>query len=190
MSRWKLLAAPLLVAAFPLSAAAGTWTLGPNFGISVLSNQNVSQTVVVWPGDVVGFMPGLRVGYLDRRSSAEFFVDTGLSYESSNGASSRIFQASGNIQFKLSRGATSGAYANAGIGFWSLNEDDGSSGPSNTTTTVPSIGAGLGLRRVLRHGHGALRAEMRLDHYFQDQGAGIDAFNSFGLKLGFDLWMR
>ena len=186
MSRWKLLFVAMLVAAFPLPAAAGTWTLGPNFGISVLSNQNASQTVVVWPGDVVGFMPGLRIGFLDRRSSAEFFVDTGLSYESSSGTSSRIFQASGNMQFKLSRG-TSGAFANAGVGFWSLSEDFGS---TSTTTTVPSLGAGLGFRQVLRHGHGALRAEMRLDHYFEDSGAGLDAFNSFGLKFGFDLWMR
>jgi hypothetical protein len=184
--RCRFLFIPLLVAASPLPAAAGTMTLGPNFGISVLSNQNANQTIVVWPGDVVGFMPGLRIGFLDRRSSAEFFVDTGLSYESSSGSSSRILQASGNIQFKLSRAST-GAFMNAGVGFWSLNEDFGS---ASTTATVPSLGAGLGVRRVLRHGHGAVRAEMRLDHYFQDQGAGVDAFNSVGLKFGFDLWMR
>jgi hypothetical protein len=31
---------------------------------------------------------------------------------------------------------------------------------------------------------------MRLDHYFQDQGAGLEAFNAMYVKLGFDLWMR
>ena len=53
-----------------------------------------------------------------------------------------------------------------------------------------SMGGGLGLRRVLRSGHGAVRGEMRLDHYFQDQNAGLEAFNAMSFKFGFDLWMR
>jgi hypothetical protein len=31
---------------------------------------------------------------------------------------------------------------------------------------------------------------MRLDHYFEDQNAGLDAFNATSFKFGFDLWMR
>ena len=177
----------LIVAAVPATAAAGTWTLGPNIGLSVLSSQNSSQTVFAWPGSSIGFMPGLRVGFLKRGAPTEFFVDTGLTYESSNGSSMRILQATGNMQFNLSRRSSSGAYLAAGLGFWSINEG---SGNSSTSTTVPSIGAGLGVRRVLRHGHGAVRGEMRLDHYFEDQGAGLEAFNAMYVKLGFDLWMK
>lgn len=187
MRRSGFLFAMLLVAAAPVSAAAGTWSLGPNIGLSVLSSQNSSQTVFAWPGNSIGFMPGLRVGFLRRGAPTEFFVDTGLTYESSNGSSLRILQATGNVQFNLTRGSSSGAYMAAGLGFWSVNEG---SGNSSTSSTVPSIGAGLGVRRVLRHGHGAVRGEMRLDHYFEDQGAGIDAFNAMYVKLGFDLWMR
>jgi hypothetical protein len=177
----------LLVAAVPVSAAAGTWSLGPNIGLSVLSSQNSSQTVFAWPGNSIGFMPGLRVGFLKLGASHEYFVDTGLTYESSNGNSIRVLQTTANIQFNLSRGRSSGAYMAAGLGFWSVNEG---SGNTSTSATVPSIGAGLGIRRMLRHGHGAVRGEMRLDHYFEDQNAGLDAFNAMYVKLGFDLMMR
>ena len=178
---------PLLVAAAPVCALAGTWSLGPNVGISILSNQNSTQTVVAWPGDVVGYMPGLRIGFLQRGAPTEFFVDTGLSYVSSAGNSFRVLQGSGNLQFNLSRRSSTGAYMAAGVGFWSVAEG---SGNTTTSTTVPSLGAGLGARHVLRNGHGAVRGEMRLDHYFEDQTAGLAAFNAMSFKFGFDLWMR
>jgi outer membrane protein with beta-barrel domain len=187
MRRSGFLFAMLLVAAVPASASAGTWSLGPNVGLSVLSSQNSSQTVFAWPGNSIGFMPGLRVGFFQKGAPHEFFVDTGLTYESSNGNSLRVLQATGNMQFNLSRRSSTGTYAAAGLGFWSVNEG---SGGTSTSATVPSIGAGLGVRKILRHGHGAVRAEMRLDHYFEDQNAGLDAFNAMYVKLGFDLWMR
>ena len=183
----RLVFVALLAVAAPTSAFAGMWSLGPNIGLSVLTSQNSSQTVVAWPGDVFGFMPGLRIGFLRRGAPTEFFVDTGMSYQSSNGNSVRVMQASGNIQFNLARRSSSGAFMTGGIGFYSIS--DGSGG-TTTTSSVPSLGAGLGMRQVLRHGHGALRGEVRLDHYFEDQNAGMDAFNALFIKFGFDLWMR
>jgi len=177
----------LLVAAAPATAVAGNWSLGPNIGFSMLSGQNSTQTVIAWPGDVSGYMPGLRIGYFRRGAPSEFFVDTGLSYLSSNGNSFRVLQGTANMQFNLSRRSSTGAYAAAGLGFWSIAQG---SGNTTTSTSVPSIGGGLGLRRVLRSGHGAIRGEMRLDHYFSDQNAGLDAFNAMSFKFGFDLWMR
>ena len=133
------------------------------------------------------FTLDLDSGFLRRGAPMEYFVDTGLTYESSNGSSVRVLQATGNVQFNLSRRSSSGAYMAAGLGFWSVSEG---SGNTSTSATVPSIGAGLGVRRVLRHGHGAVRGEMRLDHDFEDQGAGLEAFNAMYVKLGFDLWMK
>ena len=186
MIRSRLMFASLLVAAWPVSAAAGTWSLGSNFGISVLNTQSGgSSSVVTWPGDVFGYLPGIRIGFLDRRSSTEFFVDTGL-YRSS-GAEFRVLQTSGNIQFNLSRRASSGAYLDAGVGFWSSRQGTGS---NSTSATVPSFGAGLGARRVLSQGHGAFRGEVRLDHFFENQAAGLEALTAMGFKFGFDLWMR
>jgi hypothetical protein len=132
-------------------------------------------------------MPGLRIGYFRRGAPREFFVDTGLSYFGSNGNSVRVLQGTANMQFNLSRRSSTGTYAAAGIGFWSVAQG---SGNTTTSTSVPSIGGGLGIRRVLRSGHGAIRGEMRLDHYFEDQDAGLDAFNAMSFKFGFDLWMR
>lgn len=187
MRRLGFLLALLLVAAAPVCAMAGTWSLGPNIGFAMLSGQNSNSTVIAWPGDVTGYMPGLRIGFFRKGAPTEFFVDTGLSYFGSNGNSIRVLQGTANMQFNLSRGSSNGAYAAAGIGFWSVAQG---SGNTTTSSSVPSMGAGLGLRRVLRSGHGALRGEMRLDHYFEDSSAGIDAFNAMSFKFGFDLWMR
>jgi hypothetical protein len=177
----------LLVATVPGSAVAAVWSLGPNIGFSILSGQNSSQTVIAWPGDVSGYMPGLRIGYFRKGAPTEFFLDTGLSYLGSNGNSFRVLQGTANMQFNLNRRSSNGAYLAGGIGFWSVAQGTGN---TTTSTTVPSMGGGLGLRRVLRSGHGAVRGEMRLDHYFQDQNAGLDAFNAMSFKFGFDLWMR
>ena len=181
-----LLVLPFLAAA-PICAVAGTWSLGPNVGFSLLSSQNSTQTVVGLPGDVVGYMPGLRIGFLKRGAPTEYFLDTGLSYFSSAGNSYRTFQGSGNMQFNFARRTSTGAYMTAGLGFWSLSQG---SGNTSTSSTVPSMGAGLGARHFLRNGHGALRGEMRLDHYFEDQNGGLAAFNATSFKFGFDLWMR
>ncbi len=183
MSPSRFVVVALLVAAWPSSAVAGMWSVGPNFGISVNANQNASTTVVAWPGNSFGFQPGLRIGYLERTSPLEFYVDTGFLMESESGSSFRILQASGNFQHRLSGRSPSGPYVTAGLGFWMI-------GDGSTTSTVPSLGAGLGARGVLRHGHGAFRGEFRLDHFFEDQGAGIDAFTALGFKLGFDLWTK
>ena len=177
----------VLVAVAPVCAMAATWSIGPNIGFAMLSGQNENQTVIAWPGDVSGYMPGLRIGYFKKGAPTEFFVDTGLSYFSSGGNSFRVLQGTANMQFNLARRSSTGAYAALGVGFWSLSEG---SGNTTTSSSVPSMGAGLGFRRVLRSGHGALRGEMRLDHYFSDSNAGLDAFNSMSFKFGFDLWMR
>jgi hypothetical protein len=187
MSPSRFLVVPLLVAAWPASAAAGMWTIGPNFGISVNSSQNSTVTVLSWPGDAFGFQPGIRIGHLERTSPLEFFADTGFLMEARSGGSFRILQASGNFLYRLSGRSPSGPYATAGLGFWMVGESFGS---TSTTSTVPSLGAGLGGRGVLRHGHGAFRGELRFDHFFEDQGAGVDAFTAVGVKLGFDLWMK
>ena len=79
----------VLVAVAPVCAMAATWSIGPNIGFAMLSGQNENQTVIAWPGDVSGYMPGLRIGYFKKGAPTEFFVDTGLSYFSSGGNSFR-----------------------------------------------------------------------------------------------------
>ena len=117
----------LLAVAAPATAVAN-WSLGPNIGFSMLSGQNSTQTVIAWPGDVSGYMPGLRIGYFRRGAPSEFFVDTGLSYLSSNGNSFRVLQGTANMQFNLSRRSSTGAYAAAGL-----------VAPRGSTEEAPSI---------------------------------------------------
>ncbi|HEY2954990.1 MAG TPA: hypothetical protein VGK89_07065 [Candidatus Eisenbacteria bacterium] len=184
MRPFRYLLVSLLVAAWPHSAAAGTWSFGSNLGFMVNSNQNATETVVAWPGDVLAFQPGLRIGYVERTSPLEFYMDTGFLVESSSGSSFRIWQASGNFQHGLNRRSASGPYLTGGVGFWMIG------GSNSETHTVGSLGGGLGARAVVGHGHGAFRGELRIDHFFEDQAAGVDAFTAVGVKLGFDLWMR
>ena len=66
MKTIRIAFALLLLAVAPVCAQAGTWSLGPNIGLNLLSNQNATQTVISWPGDVGGYMPGLRIGFLRR----------------------------------------------------------------------------------------------------------------------------
>ena len=96
----------LLLAVAPACAVAATWSLGPNIGFSMLSGQNSTQTVIAWPGDVSGYMPGLRIGYFKKGAPSEFFFDTGLSYLGSNGNSFRVLQGTANMQFNLARRST------------------------------------------------------------------------------------
>ena len=87
----------LLLAVAPACAVAATWSLGPNIGFSMLSGQNSTQTVIAWPGDVSGYMPGLRIGYFKKGAPSEFFFDrvrvSSFSYERPD----RLTKAAGDV---------------------------------------------------------------------------------------------
>jgi hypothetical protein len=179
----------LVVTAVP--ARALNWSLGANLGLSIISPDNGDNvTMFSWPsGGLLTLFttPGLRVGFTGQNPQHEIYIDTGLSLISSNGASLNTLQMSGNYQYNFGSSGNLSPYLTAGVGFASYSESDGGS----ISAISPMLGGGLGLRHKMGNGHGTLRAEARLDHLNEGEDSGfvvISAANTFGIKLGFDLW--
>ncbi len=90
------------VAVTPHPARAMHWSLGANFGVSILMPEDGENlTLIGWPsggfGDVFT-VPGIRVGFAGDNPQHEFYVDTSLLLASSDGASFRSTQFLANYQ--------------------------------------------------------------------------------------------
>ena len=99
-----------------------------------------------------------------------------------SGSTLTILTGSLGYQYTLKASWTNAPFASASIGFYR-------EGGAAVTSTTTSWGAGLGLRHAVRDGHGSLRLEGRAERL---GGAGRlerPALVSFGLRLGFDLWL-
>lgn len=167
-------------------AEAGTWTAGANAGVGVLNSSQSgsdSEVLVGWPSGVslVGtFQPGLRLGYVFDDLANEMFVNTSLQLVSSNGQTFYMTSNSLNVQHAFGSGGVA-PYVDVGAGFVTV----GGSGSSESDATY---GGGIGLRRMVSGGHGALRAEVRADAISVSQAQ--NTLYTIGLQLGFDLWFK
>ena len=189
-TRWMMIVAVLVLFAQP--ARAMNWSLGTNLGLVIVDpteEDSDSVTLFGWPSQ--GFLtiigaPGLRLGFIGESPHHQFYIDSGLSMISTDGADLNTMQFSGNYQFNFGRGSTQ-PYLTAGGGFVNFNSEDFLFDESVTTAV---FGAGLGVQHRLGHGRGSLRAEVRLDRVIEDDDGVIPESNNIGLKLGFDLWMN
>ena len=185
MSRWicATIVAVLTFAAVPVHA--GGWSIGSNLGISVLHPKGGEDNLLALgvPGSagqlVPGFQPGLRLGF--GASGNEGFFDVGLNTLAVSGETISAFQVSANYQHDFSATGSS-SYFTVGAGIL------GQSYESQTHSNL-IVGGGLGVRNRVADGHGALRAEMRLDYITEDTRGFVGGL-LFGIKFGFDLWMR
>ena len=165
---------------------AADWSLGTNLGLSFLNaeNQNGTTTALSWPADgLFAREPGIRLGFTGESRTHEFFIDSGMLFLSESSISLHIFQISGNYQYNFTSGPSPSPYVNAGAGFYNVGDDTDS-------YTLSSLGGGVGLQFHVADGHGTVRSEFRFDHFGSDDVRGIPTVNAFGIKLGFDLWMR
>lgn len=187
MKRFNVVLSALsMVVAIPAANAAdtGMWQLGPNVGFSVSSGGGESLTTIGLPrgGMFDVFQPGMRVGYIPAGGQYDVYADLGVSYLSDFfGESFTNLLGTFNFQYNFSPEAATTAYATAGGGIQRFS--GGGSSDSN-----PMFGVGVGVRRQVSEGHGALRGEARFDRTVVGEGA--PGVNSFGLKLGVDLWIR
>jgi hypothetical protein len=165
---------------------AGNWSLGTNLGLSFLNAENQGSTVTAlsWPGDALFTRePGVRLGFAGENRAHEFFIDSGMLLLSESGFSLHSFQLTGNYQYNFTPGTSPSPYVTAGAGLFNVGDDTDSS-------TVPSLGGGLGLQFHVAGGHGTIRSELRFDHFGSDETRGVPSANAFGFKIGFDLWMK
>jgi len=186
---WAL--ALLLLSAIP--ARAGNWSIGSNFGFVLVPGGSFDHRVSVSAaGDVFYFMPGLRFGLQSTSQRQECFLDGGLSLLSSDEFSETAAQATANYQYNLGTGPSI-LYLTGGGGV--ATRFIGDLGPGGTTVNPVSFvgGGGVGVRHKVGEGHGTLRAEARLDYVTEgkdwDQVL-IPKGTAFGVKLGFDLWLK
>jgi hypothetical protein len=173
--------------------AAADWSVGNNFGLSILMPSEGGDTSVlvdVPSGSGLGFFllaaqPGLRFGFTNDAHRDEFHLDTGLSIISGNGDSFTTLQITGNYQHAFGGADTkSQPYVTAGLG---TNLVTG----GGTSVNALVLGGGVGQRLWVADGHGSVRFELRFDRIGEVKESGFtvqQAMNSFQMRFGFDLW--
>ncbi len=191
--RVVVLAALVLVALTTTARAQGLF-LGSNLGLYWYQNEDGDAlTSLSWPGtaSLGAFQPGLRLGWsLDPAHRQAVYVDTGLSFTSIEGDdhSTTFLQLSGNYQYAFSDAAAA-PFVNVGLGLHHMAYE-------GESLTPFVLGAGVGIRRMLEHGHGALRAEVRLDRQLEaerERGSFTlhsPALTGFTVRFGYDLFMK
>ena len=169
---------------FVTPAHAGNWSLGANMGLSFESPDGGDMvTVIGWPSSVLG----LRVGFVGQNPVHEVYVDSGLEVLSTKGFSQHAVQVTGNYQYNFKSTGSNAPFLTGGLGFASVGASDGSS----VSAVATLFGGGIGLRHKMANGNGTLRGEARFDHNTEGKDGGaviVSAANTFGIKLGFDLW--
>jgi len=176
-----LLASTLLV---PASGHAVTM-VGTNFGLSVLMPPDGGDDLIAIaaPGQagtlVPGLIPGLRIGASS--GPHEGFLDLAISLLSASGTSITNVTAMANYQANFSPASLVSPYVTAGFGVVHVSYE-------SESETSPVVGGGVGMRRTLGNGHGAVRFEVRADHFFESDQALIEG-TAIGFKLGFDLYL-
>lgn len=190
---------PLLISLALLTVAAPAqgmnWSLGANLGVVVIDpveERLESVTLVGWPSqDFLNALaaPGLRIGFRGDDPRHQFFVDNGLFFFTTQGSGFAAFQVVGNYQYVFSGKATS-PFVAGGAGLVGISGD---SFISSDTSLSPIVGAGVGIQHRFAHGGGTVRAEIRVDRVMESEDEFFPVIRetmNYGLKLGFDLWMR
>ena len=183
-----------------VAAAASTWTLGANVGLSILmaSEGGGDLTAFSLPAQngplSGGTLAGLRIGFVAPDERHEFYLDWGLSHISGGGESLTGFIGTLNYQRNLGtgRGSTE-PYLALGLGLTYQREhiDNLFFGSESISGTNPVFGGGIGVQHRVGNGHGALRGEIRYDRLVEGSGdLGLASANAVSFKLGFDLWMK
>jgi len=165
-------------------ASAGAWSLGSHFGLSTLKGAKGggSSTVLAWPANAIAYQPALRVGFGDSRRTHELQFDSGLFLLDEGGSTLTLLAGSAGYQFTLASSWANAPFVNASVGFYR-------EGGETLSATSPTFGAGIGMRHRVRDGHGALRFEGRVDRLRRAPEFDRPGLTSFGLRLGFDLWL-
>lgn len=162
---------------------AGAWSLGTNLGAGVVHAGATSGTnaVLALPSNALTYQPAFRIGFGNDLHTHDAFVDAGALVIDEAGSTLSLIVGSLNYQYVFTR-SLAAPFANVGVGF--MRE-----GGAVRATTRPTYSGGLGVRRMTRDGHGALRAEARVDHLKGDGSYGRPDLTTIGVRLGFDLWL-
>ncbi|HTO92566.1 MAG TPA: hypothetical protein VMJ70_15650 [Candidatus Sulfotelmatobacter sp.] len=182
----------LLAGAFMLlagSAHAENWSIGSNLGLSDLHPKHGGDALVVFgapssPGVIVPtFQPGLRLGASSKGGEFETYFDTGLTVFSSSSSTVTGYQLTANLQYNFGARSSTNPFLTFGGGVMGQSYSEGNNNSN------PIWGGGLGVRQRVAGNHGDVRVEFRYDSISEDK-QGFEGGTLYGVKIGFDLWMR
>jgi hypothetical protein len=173
------------------------WSIGADLELSWVNPETgPTSTVLAWPADVTGFQPGVRVGYTKEDTPSEFYLATGLALVTGGGSSHSDFELTANYQYNFKKKSEPQKrmtpYLTGGLGLVTSSFDSSGPGPGVGATSLV-YGFGAGLRHRVAEGHGSIRTEVRFDHVTEgddDAAVVIPSANAFGIRVGFDLWMK
>lgn len=159
-------------------------SLGTNLGLMIHSVTGASEntTIFEWPNSARDLQPGLRLGIRPSNEHHEVYLNSGVIYTSRGGNTGHMIEATANYQYNFSPADAASAYFTAGGGLLAVG------GSSESSSTSGLFGAGLGTRFRVAEGHGSLRAELRYDRL--GESARVAEADMFGIRFGFDLWMK
>jgi len=173
------------------AALAGDWSIGTNFGLTVISPDDGDRiTAVAVPAAVGGLQPGLRVGYAFDEPRHELYADIGVLLYSTESYTNNALELTANYQWNFAPERSLSPFATAGFGFLFQRNELGNVDASGTAAV---FGLGVGLRRAIADRAGSLRGELRFDRMTEAKDGSVVLVpegNAFTLKLGFDLWGR
>jgi len=169
-------------------AAAGMFGLGANVGFSAHNPEGGGDDTQIlgWPGNVLGYQPGIRFSYTGEARTHEGFLDTGFYRLSGGGESASFTILSGNYQYNFATDERTRPFLTAGAGLYWMSFGSDFGGDEDDTTFL--WGGGLGLRHWVSENHGAIRVEARYD-LIEEGDTMIGAAGVFTFRLGFDMWM-
>lgn len=183
-----LLALFLALPAGPAMAARTSF--GANWGLTIHHIQGGDNTTIIGiPAEVSSFQPGIRIGVSDEKMRNELYFDTGFSLLS-GGGSLHTIEVTANYQYTFPSEKLSSPYLTVGAGAISEGVDVGFGSVSAVSAV---FGAGVGVRTRLQNDHGAFRVEARVDRITEGKDGVnvlIDKATLYGIKAGFDLWLK
>lgn len=166
------------------SAHGASFSIGSHFGFAWIHG-NVedtgSSTVFAIPSATLTYQPGLRISVSDLRRVHEVHVDSGALILDQAGSTISLISASLGYQLTFRPAWRNAPYLSLDVGLFR-------EGSAVRVSTAPSLGAGVGVRRLVRD-HGALRCELRVDRLANDDAVGRPRLTTTGLRFGFDLWL-
>lgn len=190
--RWTVLALMSWMALSLVTARADAGAIvGANFGVSILIPEESEDELVTIaiPGQsgtlAPGLIPGLRIGGRSGEGVHEAYVDVAFSLWSVSSTTITNTIVTANYQANLAPRSAVCPYVTLGGGLVNVSYE----GDSESTSLV---GVGVGLRRTLDNGHGAVRFEARGDHLFGNDEEFLEFLegNALAFKVGFDLFIN
>lgn len=182
----------LVLALIPVTQAlALDWGLGAELGGSIFRPDYPDAEGIAtlsWPtiGPAFAQIGGLRVSFIGSKPTHEIWAGTAYSSLTTGGRSTNRFMTSLNYQYNFATEGRVDPYATAGAGV--INASGNGYSASGAV-----FGAGVGLSRSVSDAAGRLRGELRYDQQTEGRSKGsavVPKGGTFGLKLGFDLWVK